>query len=561
MDPKQHILSSEDIKPFRKKLHHFPSLTLTQRQQFDLELLLNGGFSPLNGFMGKADYESVLQSSRLADGNVWPMPICLDVDAEFAEQLVSGNFISLHDSEGIVLALLEVADIWQPDKLVEVSAVYGTDNPEHPGVYFLLEKTKPYYVSGRVMGFSLPHYVDFKHLRATPAMTRDYFKQQGWQRIVGFQTRNPMHRAHQELSLRAAQKAEANLLIHPVVGLTKPGDVDHYTRVRCYEHLLSCFPEQTTLLRLLPLAMRMAGPREALWHAIIRKNYGCTHFIVGRDHAGPGKDKSGKPFYGVYDAQEMVHRFEKDIGIKMIPFQEVVYVKERAQYIPMDEIKEGETAERISGTEVRRRLRENLEIPEWFSYPDVIAELRKVFPAKSQQGFTVFFTGLSGAGKSTLAKALQIKLREQGDRKITLLDGDIVRTHLSSKLGFSKEDRDLNISRIGFVASEITKHGGVAICAPIAPYDATRRHVRELVENQGGFVEVYVSTPLDVCEERDPKGLYSKVRAGVIKHFTGIDDPYEPPADADLVIDTSNLSVDECVQEIVLKLEALGFFK
>jgi sulfate adenylyltransferase len=370
-----------------------------------------------------------------------------------------------------------------------------------------------------------------------------------------------MHRAHQELTFRAAQLSEANLLIHPVVGMTKPGDIDHYSRVRCYERLLKHYPEQTTTLSLLPLAMRMAGPREAVWHAIIRKNHGCSHFIIGRDHAGPGKDSQGVDFYGPYEAQELVGRYQAELGIQMVPFQEMVYVQEKAQYVPINEVKPTETILTISGTEFRRRLYEGLEIPEWFSYPEVVSELRKAHPARHKQGFTVFFTGLSGAGKSTIANALMVKLMEIGGRSVTLLDGDIVRRHLSSELGFSKEHRNINILRIGFVASEITKNGGIAICAPIAPYAATRQEVRKMIAAVGGFIEVYVATSLEVCETRDRKGLYAKARAGIIKEFTGISDPYEVPENPEMIIDTIECSADEAALRIILKLESFGFIK
>ena len=370
-----------------------------------------------------------------------------------------------------------------------------------------------------------------------------------------------MHRAHQELTRRAAQLAQANLLLHPVVGITKPGDVDHFSRVRCYEHVLKTYPEQTTALSLLPLAMRMAGPREAVWHAIIRKNYGCSHFIVGRDHAGPGQDRSGKPFYDPYAAQELLRQVEPELGIAMVPFKEMVYVQERAQYVARDEVDPGETMLDISGTEFRRRLQAGIGVPDWFSFEPVVDELRKRYPARHRQGFTVLFTGLSGAGKSTLANALMIKLMELGGRSVSLLDGDLVRKHLSSELGFSMEHRNLNVLRIGYVASEITKAGGIALCAPIAPYAMIRRRVREMVESYGAFLEVYVSTPLAVCETRDFKGLYAKARAGLIKQVTGIDDPYEVPENPDVEIDTQANAPDEAAQRIVLKLESMGLIR
>ena len=539
----------------------YRSWDLTDRQSCDLELLLNGAFSPLEGFLGKADYESVLRDLRLGSGLIWPMPITLDVSQAFADALKPGENIALRDQEGVLIATLSVGDIWTPDKPAEARAVFGTDDLKHPGVDYLMNTAGPVYVSGRLRGVEAPTHYDFRGLRDTPAELRARFQKLGWRRVVAFQTRNPLHRAHQELTFRAARECEANLLIHPVVGLTKPGDVDHFTRVRCYEHVLEQYPEQTTALSLLNLAMRMAGPREAVWHAIIRKNYGCTHFIVGRDHAGPGNDSAGKPFYGPYDAQELLRQHEQELDITMVPFQEMVYVEDRAQYVPVDQTREGEKVLNISGTEFRRRLNEGLEIPEWFSFPKVVEELRRTHPARHQQGFTVFFTGLSGSGKSTIARALLDKLLEIGSRRVTLLDGDLVRKNLSSELGFSKEHRDLNILRIGYVASEITKNGGVAICAPIAPYAATRRKVRQAIEPLGGFLEVHLSTPLEVCEQRDRKGLYAKARAGILKEFTGISDPYEVPEQPELRIDTDGISPDMAAHRILVKLESMGFIR
>ncbi|MBT8422207.1 MAG: bifunctional sulfate adenylyltransferase/adenylylsulfate kinase, partial [Gammaproteobacteria bacterium] len=419
----------------------------------------------------------------------------------------------------------------------------------------------PVYVGGSLEGVSVPTHYDFKLLRDTPAELRGRFRKLGWRKVVAFQTRNPLHRAHQELTFRAAKESEANLLIQPVVGLTKPGDVDHYTRVRCYEHVLEQYPEQTTTLSLLNLAMRMAGPREAVWHGLVRKNYGCTHIIIGRDHAGPGQDSNGEDFYGPYDAQELFKEHEEEMDISMVPFKMMVYAENKAQYIPADETDKSDNVLNISGTEFRRRLAEGLDIPDWFSYPKVVEELRKSYPPRHKQGFTVFFTGLSGSGKSTIANALLVKLLEQGGRAVTLFDGDHVRKHLSSELGFSKEHRDLNITRIGYVASEVTKNGGAAICAPIAPYTATRRTVRNMIEAHGGFIEVFVSTSLEVCEQRDRKGLYAAARAGKIKEFTGISDPYEEPENAEVVIDTEELSPDLAAQRILVKLESMGFIR
>ena len=536
-----------------------PSWDLTSRQLCDIELLMNGAFSPLTGFMGKDDYTRVCDEMRLTDGTLWSMPITLDVSQAFADGVKVGDRIALRDPEGVLTAILDVTDHWQPDRAAEAASVFGTQDKNHPTDDYQLNRSGPVYLGGRVTGVEAPRHYDFNALRDTPAQLRAKFQAWGWRRIVAFQTRNPMHRAHLEITHRAAREVEANLLIQPVVGLTKPGDIDHYSRVRCYEHLLKRYPEQTTTLSLLHLAMRMGGPREAVFHAIIRKNYGCTHFIVGRDHAGPGKDSQGNDFYGPYDAQALVEKHKAELGIGIVPFQMMVYVQERAQYAPMDEVKDGETVLNISGTEFRRRLQEGLDIEDWFSYPEVVAELRKTHPPKSEQGFTVFFTGLSGAGKSTIANALMVKLLEHGGRSVTLLDGDHVRKSLSSELGFSKEHRDLNIRRIGYVASEITKAGGIAICAPIAPYRQTRDDVRGAIEGHGGFIEVHVATAIETCEERDRKGLYAKARAGIIKEFTGISDPYEAPEHAELVIHTEDCSPEEAAQRILLKLEALGY--
>jgi len=537
----------------------WPSWDLTPRQLCDLELLMNGAFSPLRTFMGRADYESVRDRMRLADGTLWPIPVTLDVSEEFATKLAPGDRLSLRDAEGVMLAVLEVTEVWKPDREAEAAAVLGITDPQHPGVDHLLNRSHPYYVSGRLEGLQGPAHYDYRDLRHTPAQLRSQFSTLGWRRVVAFQTRNPLHRAHLELTLRAAKEVEASLLIHPVVGLTKPGDVDHYTRVRCYQSIMPSYPHGTAMLSLLPLAMRMGGPREAVWHGIIRKNHGVTHFIVGRDHAGPGSDGSGKAFYGPYDAQELFRQFEAELGVTMVPFRQMVYVENQDEYMPEDEVPAGARVLSISGTEQRRRLNEGRELPAWFTPPAVAEELRRSYPPRSRQGVTIFFTGLSGSGKSTIASVLLVKLMEIGGRPVTLLDGDLVRKHLSSELGFSRADRDLNILRIGFVASEITKNGGVAVCAPIAPYDATRREVRRMVEGGGGFILVHVATPLEVCESRDRKGLYAKARAGLVKEFTGISDPYEEPADADLVIDTTSITPAEAAQDVILHLEREGY--
>jgi sulfate adenylyltransferase len=553
------IVDDDRRDELRKASRDWPSWDLTERQLCDLEMLLTGAFSPLQGFLGQADYESVRDNMRLADGTLWPMPIVLDLPEEFSATVDDGVSLALRDPEGTMLAVLHVEERWTPDRSAEAEAVYRTTNTEHPGVAHVLNRTNPVYVAGRLEGVEAPAHYDYRELRRTPAELRAEFTKLGWRKVVAFQTRNPMHRAHFELTVRAATESGANLLVHPVVGMTKPGDVDHYTRVRCYEALQRHYPKGTATLALLPLAMRMGGPREAVWHAIIRRNHGCTHLIVGRDHAGPGSDAAGNAFYGPYDAQELLRSFEDELGVTMVPFQMMVYVEDRDAYFPVDEVPEGARTLNISGTELRQRLAQGRDIPSWFTFPEVATELRRSYPPRSQQGFTVFFTGLSGSGKSTIANALMVKLLEMGGRPVTLLDGDLVRKHLSSELGFSKEHRDINIRRIGWTASEITKNGGIALCAPIAPYDSVRKEVRGMIEPVGGFVLVHVATTLELCEERDRKGLYAKARAGVIKEFTGISDPYESPADAEVTIDTADLSPDEAAQEIILYLEREGF--
>jgi len=537
----------------------YPDWTLSDRQICDLELILNGGFEPLNGFLGKRDFESVINDLRLENGALWPIPITLDVSIEFAELLSNGDSITLKDKEGFSLAIMEISDIWEPDRAKEATLVFGTNDDKHPGVNHLLNESNPIYIGGNLKCIDLPHHYDYKNLRHSPKALKKKFQEMGWNKIVAFQTRNPLHRAHVEMTLKAIKELDANLLIHPVVGMTKPGDVDHYTRVRCYNHVLDRYPDNSAILSLLPLAMRMGGPREALLHAIIRKNYGCTHLIVGRDHAGPGNDKNGKPFYGPYDAQNIIEKYKDEIGIQMVPFKFLVYLPDQDSYKPIDEVPDGVNYKTISGSELRKHLDEGTNVPEWFTYKEVAKELQRSNPPKEKRGFTIFFTGLSGSGKSTLANGLMVKLLENGNRPVTLLDGDIVRTHLSSELGFSKEHRSLNVRRIGFVASEITKNKGIAICAPIAPYKKDRRLNRDLISKLGGYIEIHVSTSIEKCEERDAKGLYKLARDGVIKEFTGISDPYEAPENAEIVIDSSGIKPEKLVDKIYNQIHELGY--
>ncbi|MEZ5453991.1 MAG: bifunctional sulfate adenylyltransferase/adenylylsulfate kinase [Thiothrix sp.] len=538
-----------------------PIWNLTPRQLSDTELLLNGAFTPLRGFLTQQDYVSVVDGMRLASGELWPMPVTLDVSRQFAQTLTYGQQIVLRDPEFVVIALMTVTDIWQPDKLHEAWQVYSTTDPYHPGVDHLLHRSGEYYLGGKLELVELPQHYDFLHRRHTPAELKAHFHQLGWRRILACHTHRPIHCLQQAQTTWRARELKANLLLHPTTGGLQNHCFDHFTQMRCHEHTLSTYPEQTTALSLINLAMRMAGPREALWHALIRKNYGCTHFMVERHHASP-MDTNGQPgFYRPEAALRLCSEFATEMGIEIVEAPALTYVPERAEYVPTCQANTGETMANMDEAEFLRRLRNGQPVPAWFTLPTVLQEIRKACPPRHQQGFTVFFTGLSGSGKSTVANALRIKLLEMGGRPVTLLDGDVVRKNLSSELTFSKEHRDLNIRRIGFVASEITKNGGIAICAPIAPYTRIRREVREMIEAVGGFVEVHVSTPLEECERRDRKGLYAKARAGLLKQFTGIDDPYEVPENPELRLDTTDISADECAHQLLLKLEKLGYIE
>lgn len=536
-----------------------PRLNLHGRQLFDLEMLLHGGFAPLGAFMNAADYNSVCETMRLGDGVLFPIPIVLDVPRESPHQ--AGDSVVLCDEYGNPLAIMRIESRYTPDKKREALLVYGTEDETHPGVAYLMHHMQDTYLGGTIESIQHPVRHDFNEFRHTPETLKMLFKERGWERVIGFQTRNPMHRVHFELVKRAHEKVGAPVLIHPVVGMTREGDVDYITRVRTYKTVREKYAKDFSELSLLPLSMRMAGPREALWHALVRKNYGCTHFIVGRDHAGPGTNKDGAPFYDSNAARMLAEEYGPEIGIEILPSEELVYSASRKAYVSNGELEANERTENISGTEFRRRLREGEEIPDWFSFPECIDELRRGVERQSRVGVTIFFTGLSGAGKSTIAAMLASKLRELQDREVTLLDGDIIREHLTKGLGFSKEDRDTNVKRVGYVASEITKHGGIAITSLIAPYKEAREAVRELVERSGVFVEVYVATSLAVCEARDTKGLYEKARKGLLKDFTGVDDPYEIPEDTEVTLDTEHQSAEESVETIVACLRARSLLK
>ena len=536
------------------------SWIMSDRQLCDCEMILDGSFKPLDQFMEKSDYESVLTQMRLSNGHLFPIPIVLDVDKEFSDSLSLGEKILLRDKEGFKIAHMTINSIWAPDLNREAELVYMTNDLTHPALNYMFNIGNKVYIGGKVEKISMPNHYDYRKYRISPNKVKNEFINRGWDKIIAFQTRNPLHRAHVEMTLRSMSELDANLLLHPVVGMTKPGDVDHYTRLRCYKHVIGKYPKDTAILALLPLAMRMGGPREALLHALIRKNYGCTHIIIGRDHAGPGNDSNDKPFYGPYEAQDLIRKYKDEIEIKMIPFEFMVYVPDSKNYKTINEIDENTNYKTLSGTELRTMLDRGENIPEWFSYPEVALELKKSRPPLTKRGFTVFFTGLSGSGKSTIANGLLIKLLEEGSRPVTLLDGDIVRTHLSSELGFSRAHRSLNVQRIGFVASEITKNGGIAICAPIAPYSSDRNTNRELISKVGGYIEVFVDTPLEKCEERDSKGLYKLAREGQIKEFTGISDPYERPEYAEIVINSDGLILPEKLVDMIFnKIIKIGY--
>lgn len=550
------VVSGEEREELLAKSSRLPSVQISSRSLCDLELLATGAFSPIDRFMRKNDYERVLTEMRLHDGTLFPIPVTLPVDESALPSW--GEQITLSDSRNNTLAVMQIEEVYHWDAQREARLVLGTTDPRHP-LFSEMVRWGKVYVSGELKIIDLPKYHDFQELRRTPAQVRAIMGKMGNGNVVAFQTRNPMHRIHEELTKRAAEGVNGSLLIHPVVGMTKPGDVDHYTRVRVYRALAENYYEKNrTLLSLLPLAMRMAGPREALWHAIIRRNYGANYFIVGRDHAGPGNDSHGRPFYGPYEAQMMVSQYANEIGVQPLEFKELVYLADDERYEEQDKIPEGARIFNISGTQVRDDyLAKGKSLPEWFTRKETAEILQQMYPPRHKQGVCIWFTGLSGSGKSTTAEVLTALLLERG-RQVTLLDGDVVRTHLSKGLGFSRDDRDTNILRIGFVAGEISRHGGTVICAAISPYRATRNEARKMVGEEH-FIEVFVDTPIDVCEQRDVKGLYARARRGQITGFTGVDDPYEIPVDPELTLYTVEVSPEENAQKIVDYLEERGY--
>ena len=550
------VVSNAEREARMAEAGRYPMFQISDRNLCDLELLAVGGFSPLDRFMGKADYQRVLTEMRLADGTLFPIPITLTINKEDLPTRAEG--LTLCDSRNYVIAVMKIEEVFRWDPIRESRLAYGTVDSLHPMVSEM-ERWGDLCISGELTVINLPKYYDFVELRRTPAQVRELLSSLNNEEVVAFQTRNPMHRIHEELTKRAAAQVGGSLLIHPVVGMTKPGDVDHYTRVRVYKALMEkYYDKSSTVSSLLPLAMRMAGPREALWHAIIRRNFGATHFVVGRDHAGPGNDSTGKPFYGPYEAQEMMAQYGEELGVTAVQFQEVVYLVEEERYEEKTKAPADAETARISGTQVRDEyLAQGKPLPEWFTRPETAQILMDANPPRNKQGLCLWFTGLSGSGKSTIAGALSAMLLEYG-RQVTTLDGDVVRTHLSKGLGFSKEDRDINILRIGFVAGEIARHNGTVMCAAISPYRSTRNEARNMVGSEH-FIEIFVDTPLELCEQRDVKGLYARARRGEIKGFTGIDDPYEAPLNPEVVVNTAGHTPESNAHQIIEYLEARGF--
>ena len=552
------IANEEEIADLKNLATELNSVQISERSMCDFEMMSTGAFSPLDRFMNQADYQSVVETQRLSNGTLFPIPITLPINS--TDDVKLDSQIALRSPKNDLLAIMTVEEIYECDQKADAKKVFGTDDTKHPMVAEM-ETWGKYNISGKVQTIQTPSHSDFNPLRLTPGETRLRLEEFGYENVVAFQTRNPLHRVHEELTKRAAESVDGVLLIHPVVGMTKPGDVDHYTRVRTYKALTDNYYDQDkVLLSLLPLAMRMGGPREAIWHAIIRRNYGANHLIVGRDHAGPGVDSKGNPFYGPYDAQESVLEHQTELGVKMVPFQMVVYLPDEDRYEEISKVDDTMKTASISGTQVRDDyLSLGKSLPTWFTRPEVSQILEQSFPPMHQQGVCLWFTGLSGAGKTATADIVTNMIKEKG-RRSTVLDGDVVRTHLSKGLGFSAEDRDTNIRRIGFVAAEVVRHGGIAICAAVSPYIATRNEVREMVGSDK-FIEVHVATPLEVAESRDVKGMYAKARRGEIKGFTGIDDPYEEPVNPEISLDTVKFSAEENANRIVTELEKRGFFK
>jgi len=553
------IVSHERSLLLKETAINLKDIICDDRQLCDLELLASGAFSPLNGFMNRDDYESVLDRMRLQNDILWPIPICLSVNKLQVKSLEGGQSVCLRDQEGFLIAIMHIEDIWKIDKEKEAQKIFKTMDLKHQGVNYLFKEGRDFYIGGKIEVISLPLHFDFKQLRMTPFEIRNIYEKLGWHRIVGFKTRHPIHKAQYEITINAMRQAKANLLILSVAPKISLGDFDHYTRVRCYRSVVCNYPSDSYLLNLLPFALRMSGARDAILDMIIARNFGCTHFIIGKDHASPELNIKEKSFYEAYEARDIAKKYSNEIGVEIISCEEMVYLPFEDEYRSINQVPENIQTLSLSGFDIRKRIISGKNIPKWATFPEVIEQLQNAYPPPKMQGFTIFLTGLSGAGKSTIAKVLYSRFLEKGTRPVSLLDGDIVRQNLSSELSFSKEHRDINVRRIGFVASLITKNRGIAVCAPIAPYSETRNKIRKIIESYGGFIQVYVATPIDECEKRDRKGMYAKARAGLIKGFTGVDDPYEIPESSEIEIDTTNLTPDEAAQEIMLYLGQKGY--
>ncbi len=553
------LVTGEERDKLVARVSNLPSIKISMRAQCDLELLATGGFSPLDRFMDKSTYERVLDEMRMDGGTLWPLPITLTANPDELPRV--GGELVLRNALNEPLAIMKLDEVFSWNAEKEARLAYGSNDARHPMVSEM-GRWGNVCISGELKVINLPKYHDFVDIRRTPAEVREMLTAMENENVVAFQTRNPLHRIHEELTKQAAEKVGGSLLIHPVVGMTKPGDVDHYTRVRIYRALMeNYYDKNSTALSLLPLAMRMAGPKEALLHAIIRRNYGANHFVVGRDHAGPGSDSSGNPFYGPYDAQELMVKYEFEIGVKMVPFEMLVYLPDEDRYVELKDVPEGAKTLNISGTQVREDyLAKGELLPEWFTRPETAEILRQSYPPRHEQGFCIWFTGLSGSGKSATTQVLTDLLLERG-KNLTVLDGDVVRTHLSKGLKFSKEDRDTNILRIGFVASELVRHGGSVVCAAISPYRNARNEARKMVGDN--FIMVHVDTPVEVCEQRDVKGLYAKARQAMVDGkpmgFTGVDDPYEEPIDPEITVSGVGVTPEENARQIIVYLEKEGY--
>jgi len=552
------VVPAEDAELLKTASENYLSITLSYRQLCDLEMLASGAYSPLARFMKQETYDAVVDNLALPDGSLWPIPIIFDVDEAFADKLTHGTKLALRDAEGFMLAVMTIDDIWSPDKKKEAQHVYGTQSTQHLGVKYLLDKTQNIYISGDLEVIQLPEHYVFSKFSYTPHALREVLQKNSWSKVLGYQTSTPIHQLHRSVLMDVAKEHHTQLLIQPTIG-GNLGDTGYVHYMKCYSAVLKEFPLNIAMLALMPHSVRMAGPRETLLYAIVHQNYGCSHFLVGPFHASSTQGQS-KAHYGQYDAQDIVRKYQQHLAITMVAVKEYSYQPSRDKFRPKHLIAEdNEEGVMLTESEFRQKMHENSPLPSWFSFPDVINSLKKIHKPIECQGFTLFFTGLSGSGKSTLAKIVYAKLLEHGSRPVTLLDGDVVRLNLSSELGFSKPHRNLNIRRIGFVSNEISKNGGIAICAPIAPYARTRSEIRELIEQNGVFIEIHVATPLEECEARDRKGLYAKARKGLIPEFTGISDPYEIPETPELVIDTTHISPSEGAQRVLLYLLQQGF--